>query len=260
MIHGTGRRARRAVERAHHDIAPILRRRHHAPNEAIRQASPTCSANAPNSSLMTTNMAKTLFRLLLAALFAASPIAPAAFAANAQQETDDEAPSDTLRQFKKATVAIGRPTEGAPAFAGHDSMEIVSSGFLYAYTPIELARGRSKPDDDGNVYYWAQIWVITCRHCIEELEHPIVRINSKTHGTITYSVPKQFWHFHPTEDVAAAPFPSQYGEDPAKQGLSRIEDSDFQSLSRNTVALRAQLARLGFFEYTPVAIIGFQSA
>ena len=49
-------------------------------------------------------------------------------------------------------------------------------------------------------------------------------------------------------------------EEPAKQGLSRIEESDIQSLSRNTVALRTQLARLGFFEYTPVAIIGFGRA
>ena len=136
-------------------------------------------------------------------------------------------------------------------------MEIVSSGFLYAYTPVESATGRSKPDEDGNVYYWAQVWVITCRHCIESIEHPIVRINSKTRGTITHAIPKQFWHFHPTEDVAVAPVRSHYEGDDDKQSFSHLEDSDIRTLSPTNVAMRAELAKFGFFEYTPVAIVGF---
>ena len=121
-----------------------------------RAKPPACASNPygkrPCPLLLAANMAKTLFRALLAVLLAASTISPAAFAADTQQQGDDAASSDTLHQFKKATVAIGKPTEAAPAFAGRDAMEIVSSGFLYAYTPAEFAPGRSKPDDDGTVY------------------------------------------------------------------------------------------------------------
>ena len=135
-------------------------------------------------------------------------------------------------------------------------MEIVSSGFLYAYTPLELAVGTSTPDEDGTVYHWAQIWVVTAGHAIAGLDDPVVRLNTKTGGTITYPLPKHLWHFHSTEDVAVAPFPSLAGDLDATDRF-RLENSEIHTLSRSSVALRPKLAKHGFFEYTPVAIFGF---
>ena len=129
---------------AYPDIAPIPRCRHFR-GGITNRAKPLGmrlqprTAKAPNPLLLAAYMAKTLSRSLLAVLLAASTLPPAASAADPQQQADDAASSDTLHQFKKATVAIGKPTEGAPAFAGRDAMEIVSSGFLYAYTPVEFA-------------------------------------------------------------------------------------------------------------------------
>ena len=55
--------------------------------------------------------------------------------------------------------------------------EVEGTGFIYVHTPLEFAEGRSAPDPEtGTVYYWAQIWIVTCKHCVPETGVAAVRM------------------------------------------------------------------------------------
>ncbi|MCY3604280.1 MAG: serine protease [Gammaproteobacteria bacterium] len=164
---------------------------------------------------------------------------------------------DTLREAKNATVAIGHldSPSGSPNAAA--SFSISSAGFLYAYTPPEFIQGKSEPDEQGNVYYWVHLWVVTCHHSIKNLSMPIVRLDSKSAGTAIYTIPANQWYAHPTEDVAVARLRLASADKPTASSLTKLEDTDIVTFNSSSVALRQQLATMGFYEYTPVAMIGF---
>ena len=97
---------------------------------------------------------------------------------------------DPLGEVKKAIVAVGKlPAEvcGSGAeqyFDGAEvDFEVKGTGFIYVHTPLEFAESRSDPDPEtGTVYYWAMIWIVTCKHCVPETGVAAVRVNT-THGS-----------------------------------------------------------------------------
>ena len=165
---------------------------------------------------------------------------------------------DTLREAKQATVAIGRLTSPSPPASGMPSMSVESAGFLYAYTPPKFMQGKSEPDEQGQVYHWAHVWVVTCHHSIKNIPLPVVQVDAKSEGTVTYPIAAKHWHVHPTEDVAVAPFrlPSSAAS-PTLSDVATLGNIDVVTLGRASVASRQQLATMGFYEYTPVAMVGF---
>ena len=160
---------------------------------------------------------------------------------------------------KQKSNRCNRETElSLPTGDGHTSMSVESAGFLYAYTPPEFIQHKSEPDEQGHQYYWSQIWVVTCYHSIKRNPMPVVRVDAKSGGTITYPIAAKHWHAHPTEDVAVAPFRlSDSANNPSASEIDRLSDTDIVTLGSSSVALRQQLVTMGFYEYTPVAMIGF---
>ena len=159
---------------------------------------------------------------------------------------------DVLQEVKMATVAIGRPTsivEGVP----QGDMEIISSGFLYAYAPHGLPPERSP------------IWVVTCRHSVwqDAIDGRViaVRVNTKGAGRSVDRVVARRWYVHADEDVAVAMlrFPGNDDEVNSRDRFVPIQGAglEVEPLVAGSVAFREDIVRLGFYEYTPVAIVGF---
>ena len=78
-----------------------------------------------------------------------------------------------MREIRQSVVAIGTLPDPPPRPSGqlfYDGslvdFDVRGTGFIYAYTPMEFAAGRSDPDPKtGAVYYWAQMWIVTCEPC-----------------------------------------------------------------------------------------------
>ena len=178
--------------------------------------------------------------------------------ANADVGRTEPRVKDSLETVKRATIAIGWREPSRSSTNQESPLLIGCSGFLYQYTPLQFAKGKSEPDSDGRVYYWAPIWVVTAAHCIRGKTKLVARINSRSRTTILYEIPFDKWTVHPSEDVAVAGLASPSG----KRGFTPTEeaqilDTDIETLRAESTANRVQLRRFGIFEYTPVAIVGF---
>ena len=177
-----------------------------------------------------------------------------------------KAAKNPLQEVKKATVAIGQLSH-IPSLPDNQlyydgtelDLDIHSTGFIYTYTPIEFAEGNSDPDPKtGAVYYWAMMWIVTCKHCVSDSAVMAVRIDTKSGGTRVYPVHSDKWILHPTEDVAVTPLSLGGGASNLSEGeLASIKDLDLVSISHENTASKSQIARMGFYESTPVSMIGF---
>ena len=172
---------------------------------------------------------------------------------------------DPLSEVKKAIVAIGRLPEELsasnpqPFYDGTNvNFDVEATGFIYVHTPIEFAKGKSEPDPKtGFVYYWATIWIVTCQHCIPDSGVVAVRLNTKDGKTRIYSTQSEQWSRHPTEDVAITPLPIGGGLHRQEDAARAIESVEFESIDHETIAQKRQILKMGFFESTPVSMIGF---
>ena len=178
----------------------------------------------------------------------------------------DRTPEDPLREIRQSVVAIGTLPDPASRPHGqlfHDGslvdFDVRGTGFLYTYTPIEFAEGKSDPDPKtGAVYYWAQTWIVTCKHCVQDASVVAVRIDT-TEGTRVYTIRVSKWWIHPDEDVAVTPFGLDADVEPVPNEAAA---EAFRGLVMSRVdpehtATREQIKRTGFWESTPVSMIGF---
>ena len=173
---------------------------------------------------------------------------------------------DPLQLIKRATVAIGTLPDTVLALPGNQQyysgdlggFEVHGAGFIYAYTPLAFAKGKSQPDPKtGAVYYWAAIWIVTCKHCLQVTAAVAVRIGTKSGGTRVYPIHSEKWTAHPTEDVAVAPLALGIPNRPSEEELLSINDVDLATIAPGDTAAKSQIARMGFYESTPVSMVGF---
>ncbi|MDE2796701.1 MAG: serine protease [Gemmatimonadota bacterium] len=142
---------------------------------------------------------------------------------------------------------------------GQVNFEVRGTGFIYSYTPLEFAKGRSDPDPKtGSVHYWAQLWIVTCQHCIQETPAVAVRIDTRD-GTRVFTIRAFKWWMHPDQDLVVTPFGLDTDVEPVRDEAA---EEAFRALVIGTVgsentATRAQIKRIGFWESTPVSMIGF---
>ena len=183
----------------------------------------------------------------------------------ASRNPDRIVATDPLGEVKRATVAIGKIAEGEPLadarsyYDGTDlAFEVDATGFIYVHTPLEFAEGKSEPDPKtGTVYYWARMWFVTCKHCIPESGVVAVRLNTRTGGTRVYLFGSEQWTLHPSEDVAVCPLGLGREGRGNEEVAADIENLEFQSISDKLTAGKAQILKTGFYESTPVSMIGF---
>ena len=133
------------------------------------------------------------------------------------------------------------------------------TGFIYAYTPIGFEAGKSDPDPKtGAVYYWAAMWIVTCKHCVQDTPVVAVRVDTSD-GTRVYTIRSAKWWTHPEEDVAVTPFglDSDADEIPEEVVADAFRAMQIGTLGQEHTATRLQMKRTGFYESTPVSMIGF---
>ena len=173
--------------------------------------------------------------------------------------------ADPLGDVKKAIVAIGKLPEKLslsdprPYYDGANvDFEVEGTGFIYVHTPIEFVEGKSEPDPDtGTIYYWALLWIVTCGHCVPDSGVVAVRLNTKDGRTRIYAIPSAQWTRHPSEDVAITPLSLGAGHERDEEAAAAIQSVDFGNIDGKMTAQRTQIRRMGFFESTPVSMIGF---
>lgn len=173
--------------------------------------------------------------------------------------------ADPLGEVKRAIVAVGKlpnelPLSDAQGYwDGADvDFEVDGTGFVYVHTPIEFAEGKSEPDPEtGSVYYWAMIWIVTCGHCVAEEGVTGVRVNTTDGRTRIYAVPADRWTRHPTEDVAITPLSIGGGHKRQDKAEAAVRSVEFGKIDNKMTARKPQIRGMGFFESTPVSMIGF---
>ena len=173
---------------------------------------------------------------------------------------------DPLKKVRKATVAIGTLShvpslpDNQLYYDGSDSgFNVQATGFIYACTPLEFAEGKSDPDSKtGTVRYWAQLWIVTCKHCVSTSKVVAVRLDTKSSGTRVYRIHSDKWILHPTEDIAVTPLSLTSGTTNLfEEERASIVELDLESINRGQTASKSEIARMGFYESTPVSMIGF---
>ena len=184
----------------------------------------------------------------------------------ANRATPGPPPKDPLQEIRQSVVAIGTLVDPPPLPRGqlfYDgsqvNFEVRGTGFIYSYTPLAFAKGKSDPDPKtGTVYYWAQLWIVTCQHCVQETPAVAVRIDTKD-GTRVFTIRAFKWWMHPDQDLVVTPFGLDTDVEPIPD---KAADEAFRALVISTVgsehtATRAQIRSIGFWESTPVLMIGF---
>ena len=170
------------------------------------------------------------------------------FARDPRQSTND----DPLYDIKKATVLIGD--------TGNHEFEPLGTGFVYVHTPIRFATNKSEPDEKGYVYYWARMWIVTCRHVLREAQIPAVRFNNRKGGTDIYPIHPRDWWPHPTEDVIVAALPStkKLGGLPSDEEVAYVaSERDVGVIDHQLTARRDQFRKMNFVEQTTVCVVGY---
>ena len=182
------------------------------------------------------------------------------------RRTPGQTAQDPLREIKQSIVAIGTLSD-PPALpssqlfydGGLVDFTVDGTGFIYAYTPIEFAAVKSNPDPKtGAVYYWANVWIVTCRHCVQDTPVVAVRVDTSD-GTRVYTIRSAKWWMHPEEDVAVTPFglDSDADEIPEEVVADAFRTLQYGRVNQKDTATRLEMKRTGFYESTPVAMIGF---
>ena len=180
--------------------------------------------------------------------------------------TPGQAPEDPLKEIRQSVVAIGTLPDPPPLPLGqlfHDGrlvdFKVEGTGFIYSYTPLEFAKGKSDPDPKtGAVYYWAQLWIVTCQHCVQDTPVVAIRIDT-TDGTRVYTIRASKWWMHPDADVAVTPFglDSDAEHVPDEAAAEAFQPLVITSAGKEGTATRTQIKKMGFWESTPVSMIGF---
>lgn len=171
-----------------------------------------------------------------------------------------------MQDIRQSVVAIGTLPDSPSRPGGqlfHDGrlvdFDVRGTGFIYTYTPIEFAQGKSDPDPKtGAIYYWARNWIVTCKHCVQDTSIVAVRMDTND-GTRVYTIRASKWTLHPEADVAVTPFALDSDVEPVP---NEAEADAFKALVMSSVdakhtANREQIKSTGFWESTPVSMIGF---
>ena len=171
-----------------------------------------------------------------------------------------------MREIKQSIVAIGTMPDPPALPSGqlfYDSslvdFTVRGTGFIYTYTPIEFAAGKSDPDPKtGAVYYWAKVWIVTCKHCVQDTPVVAVRVDTSD-GTRVYTIRSAKWWTHPEEDVAVIPFGlvSDADEIPEEVVADAFRTLQYGRIGQKHTATKLEMKRTGFYESTPVSMIGF---
>lgn len=169
-----------------------------------------------------------------------------------QTQRGDADTIDPLAGIKRATILVGKIQDGVFLPLG--------TGFVYVHTPLAYVKNKSEPDEKGYVYYWAQLWVVTCRHVINGIQTPAIRFNNSRGGTDVYPIHARDWWWHRMDDVAVAPVPTtkNLGRLPDESEIAYVAtERDVGNIDNKLTVPRHRFGQLNFIEQTPVSVVGY---
>ena len=163
--------------------------------------------------------------------------------------------ADNLSHARRSTIYIGaiRPPKNEFRGGYHQTMKMhftsQASAFLYAYpTPkskLTMAAGVNAGDDRSGANAH-NVWVVTCKHAVENSPFIGLRLNKSTGGSVTYVTTGASWKRDRQADVAVLKFD---GWRNPNIDLAMFEYG--QAVDRDSIESNA------LYEGTPVALTGF---
>ena len=163
--------------------------------------------------------------------------------------------ADNLSHARRSTIYLGavRAPKQEPRIGYHRTMEMQftsrASAFLYAYpTPKskttmeggENINGRRK---EGNEY---SVWIVTCKHAVENGPFIGVRLNTTTGSSLTYVTTGASWRRDEHADVAVLKFKGW-----------RNPDVDLAMFEYGQAIEKEEIVSNALYEGTPVALTGY---
>ena len=124
-----------------------------------------------------------------------------------------------------------------------------ASAFLYAYPTPDSKRSMYSPKDGtetpspSNVH---SVWIVTCKHAVNEGPYFGVRINTTTGSSLTYVTTRDSWNRYDEADVAVLKFDAW-----------RNPEIDLAMFEYSQAVEKEAIVSNVLHEGTPVALIGY---
>ena len=163
--------------------------------------------------------------------------------------------TDNLSHARRSTVYIGGIRSGIPApqLGFYPTTEVTftsqASGFLYAY-PTRASKANLDNRSGGNetpkqtAEY--NIWVLTCKHVLNNQQFAGIRLNTSMDDSIIYLTRSSSWKQSPSADIAVMRF----------EGWRNAE-LDLALFEYTQAAGKKRLAQNTLYEGTQVVFIGY---
>ena len=163
--------------------------------------------------------------------------------------------ADNLSHARRSTIYVGAIRPPKREFKGgyHQIMKMhftsQASAFLYAY-PTPKSKITMEADvnsrDDENGAEAHNVWVVTCKHAVENSPFIGLRLNTTTGGSLTYVTTGASWKRDRQADVAVLKFDGW-----------RNPNIDLAMFEYRQAVGRDDIVSNALYEGTPVALTGF---
>ena len=123
--------------------------------------------------------------------------------------------TDNLSHARRSTVYIGgvQASIPVPQLGYYPATEVTftsqASGFLYAY-PTRASKAKlhncSNSNETPAQTTEYNIWIITCKHALNNQQFAGIRLNTSTNGSVIYLTRPSSWKRSPSADIAVLNF------------------------------------------------------
>ena len=163
--------------------------------------------------------------------------------------------ADNLSHARRSTIYIGavRSPKQELGIGYHRTKEILfttqASAFLYAYpTPKSKTTMEAQEDGDGSRRESTEhgVWIVTCKHAVEDSPFIGVRLNTTTGSSLTYVTTGASWKRDEQADVAVLKFKGW-----------RKPDVDLAMFEYSQAVAKEKIVSHALYEGTPIALTGY---
>ena len=163
--------------------------------------------------------------------------------------------ADNLSHARRSTVYLGgvQSAKLTPGRAFYRSEEVQfssqASAFIYAY-PVRASKSdmnhQADINEDANQTLEYDVWIVTCKHAVNQHALIGIRFNTITGGSVTYLSKAPWWKQDPHADIAILRFKGW-----------RNQEIDLAMFVHGQAVDKERLVDNALYEGTPIALIGY---